>query len=76
MAKKDDHLFEESSQGAVSALTGFFLLIAFVLSFGGLVLAGYAFGADVPATELWVGGLLLACFGFAIPFTLIPLSGK
>lgn len=76
MAKKDDHLFEESSQGAVSALTGFFLIVAAVLGFGGLIIAGYAFGADVPATELWVGGLLMSCLGFATAFTFIPLTGK
>ena len=76
MAKKDDHLFEESSQGSVSALTGIFLIFSVVLAFGGLLLASYAFGADVPATELWVGGLLICCLGFAIPFNIVPITGK
>lgn len=76
MAQRDEDLFEESSQGAVSALTAFFLFISIILSFGGLILAGYAFGLDVPATEMWVGGLFISCIGFMIPFTVIPATGK
>lgn len=76
MAKKNEALFEESSQGAVSAITAFVSVIAIVMAFGGIILAGYAFGADVPAAELFVGGMLISFFGFALPFSVLPLFGK
>lgn len=76
MAKKNEALFEESSQGAVSAVTAFVSIISFVLAFGGIIVAGYAFGADVPAAELFVGGMLASFLGFALPFTFLPLIGK
>ncbi|HUH53999.1 MAG TPA: hypothetical protein VLZ31_08195 [Microbacteriaceae bacterium] len=76
MAKKNESLFEESSQGAVGAVTTIMVVISFVLAFGGLVLAGYAFGQDVPAVELFVVGMTLSFLGFAIPTTLLPLTGK
>lgn len=76
MAKKNDDLFEESSQGAVSAISAFMIVISVICAFGGLVLAGYAFGQDVPAVELFVAGIALSFLGFAIPTTLLPLTGK
>lgn len=76
MAKKNEELFEESSQGSVSAVTAGVTLLSIVLAFGGLVLCGYAFGAEAAAVELFVGGLLASILGFVIPFTLLPLTGK
>lgn len=76
MAKKNEELFEESSRGAVSAVTVFTLIISFVLAFGGLILAGYAFGQDVPAIELFSIGIIASFLGFAIPTSLLPATGK
>lgn len=76
LAKKNEELFEESSQGAVSAITALFLVLSIVLAFGGIILAGYAFGAEVPAIELFCGGLLLSCLGFGLAFNVLPSMGK
>lgn len=76
MAKKNEELFEESSQGAVSAITAIVSIVSIILAFGGLVVAGYAFGQEVPGMELFVIGLTMTFLGFAIPTTLLPLTGK
>lgn len=76
MAKKNEELFEESSQGAVSAISAFTIVISVLLAFGGLIVSGYAFGQDVPAVELFVIGLVMTFAGFAIPTTFLPLTGK
>lgn len=76
MAKKNEELFEESSQGGVSAVTAVFFILGIALGFGGILMAGYAFGPDVPSLELFSFGLLLSALGFALPFTILPLIGK
>lgn len=79
MAKQNETLFEESSQGAVSAVTASVLIISIVLAFGGLVLMGYSFHQDLeetPSAWMFVVGLLSTTLGFAIPFNLLPSTGK
>lgn len=76
MQAKHDELFEESSQGAVSAVTAFMIVISFALFFGGIVLSGYAFGLDVPAIEIFSLGLAASFLGLIIPTTLLPATGK
>lgn len=80
MAKENTQaLFEESSRGAVSAVTAVFFVLSFVMSMGGLVLMSYGFNMQIGAvTELWVfaGGLASATIGFALPFTVLPAIGK
>lgn len=79
MAKQNEALFEESSQGAVSAVTAVTVVLSAVLMIGGLVAAGYSFDATMDAgtaTWLFVGGLLATVVGFALPFNLLPASGK
>nr|WP_243752209.1 hypothetical protein [Leucobacter weissii] len=72
-------MFEESSQGAVSAVTATVLIISLVLLVGGLLAASYAFDpANDETMNLWLfaGGLIATVLGFAIPFSLLPSSGK
>lgn len=79
MAKQNEALFEESSQGAVSAITAVMLVLSLVLMLGGLLVSAYAFNTDLgdgTATWLFVGGLLATVLGFALPFNLLPSSGK
>jgi len=83
MAKQNEALFEESSQGAVSAVTATVFVLSMVLMVGGLVLSAYAFNADGgaghgegPSVVLFVVGLLATVLGFAVPFNLLPSSGK
>lgn len=75
MAKNED-LFEESSQGAVSAITGVIFVLSAILVFGGIILMSYAFGPDVPGTLIFVSGCAATFLGFAIPFTFLPLTRK
>lgn len=79
MAKQNEALFEESSQGSVSAITAAILILSIVLAFGGLVLMSYAFGTDHTPTSgffTFAGGLLATVLGFAIPFNVLPSTGK
>lgn len=85
MAKENTQsLFEESSRGAVSAITAVFFVLSIVLSMGGIVLMSYGFNsllggvAERATTELWLfaGGLASATIGFALPFTVLPKLGK
>lgn len=81
MAKQETQsLFEESSQGAVSAVTGIVFVLSVILLFGGFVLMSYTFdvlpdGGQPAFWMFWVG-LLSSVLGCAIPFTLLPALGK
>lgn len=80
MAKENTQaLFEESSRGAVSAITAVFFVLSIVLSMGGIILMSYGFNVTIGEfNELWlfVGGLAASTIGFAIPFTILPKIGK
>lgn len=76
MSTQNDSLFEESSQGAVSAVTAFSFIIAIILFFGGLVLSSYGFGAGENSLLLFGLGLASSTIGFIIPFAIVPASGK
>lgn len=72
-------LFEESSQGGVSAVTAISFILSFVLTVGGFILMSYGFNPSMGGTfELWMftGGLIATIVGFALPFALLPLTGK
>lgn len=79
MAKKDEALFEESSQGAVGLATaaGFIFGLVFVL--GGLLLMSYSFSSSFEpemAMIFFSGGLIATFLGFAIPFTFLGRSER
>jgi len=79
MAKQNEALFEESSQGAVSAVTATIVVLSIVLLIGGLVLMGYSFQAglaDTPSLWLFIAGFFATTVSFAIPFNLLPSTGK
>lgn len=79
MAKQNEALFEESSQGAVSAVTATVLVVSVALMIGGLLLMAYSFHQDLaesPSAWMFVVGLLATVLGFAIPFNLLPSTGK
>lgn len=76
MAKQNEALFEESSQGAVSAITGFVFLLSAVLVFGGMVLFSYGFGTENSDLLLFSLGLAATMLGFILPFTVLPAIGK
>ncbi|WP_336658638.1 hypothetical protein [Leucobacter sp. USHLN153] len=79
MAKQENAaLFEESSQGAVSAVTAIVFILSVVLAFGGLVVMSYGLQPSLGAGEAWVfaGGLAATILGFAVPFTVLPAIGK
>ena len=79
MAKQGEALFEESSQGSVSAITAVVFVVSFVLAMGGIVLATYGFNPSLGmSTELFifVGGLVLSTIGFFLPFAVLPKLGK
>ncbi|QIK62455.1 hypothetical protein G7068_03930 [Leucobacter viscericola] len=79
MAKqKTETLFEESSQGAVGAITGVLFILSVVLILGGFVLMGYGIQPSLGAAEVWtfVGGLASTILGFMIPFGILPATGK
>ena len=77
MAKQNEALFEESSQGAVGVATALTFIVSMVLMLGGFVLMSYAFTADHTA-GLWefVGGLVAVVLGFMIPFSYHIKKGK
>lgn len=79
MAKqKTETLFEESSQGAVSAITAFVFVLSAVLVVGGFVLTSYGIQPSLGAAEIWLftGGVTASIIGFLIPFTILPAIGK
>lgn len=78
MAKQNEALFEESSQGAVSAVTAFVFILSVVLVFGGMVLASYGFGQATEQQDLLLfsGGLAAIVLGLILPFTWLPAIGK
>ncbi|NLB46693.1 MAG: hypothetical protein GX814_02910 [Microbacteriaceae bacterium] len=76
MTTQNDSLFEESSQGAVSAVTAFAFVLALILFFGGLVLSSYGFGAGENGMLLFVLGLASSTLGFLVPFAILPATGK
>lgn len=79
MAEENEALFEESSQGAVSAVTAVMFVLSFLLSMGGLVVMSYGFTGNLdPTAELltFSGGLAMSVIGFALPFNILPSTGK
>ena len=76
MAKQNEALFEESSQGAVSAVTALVFTLSMVLVFGGMIVFSYGFGAGDADILLFAGGLAATVLGFILPFTWLPAIGK
>jgi hypothetical protein len=76
MAKQNEALFEESSQGAVSAVTALVFILSLVLVFGGMIVFSYAFGAGAADILLFSGGLAATVLGFILPFAWLPAIGK
>lgn len=76
MVKQNDALFEESSQGAVSAVTAVVFVLSVLLVFGGMVLFSFGFGTDRSDLVLFSAGLAATILGFVLPFTLLPAIGK
>ncbi len=76
MAKQNDALFEESSQGAVSAVTAVVFVLSIVLVFGGMVLFSFGFGTEGSDLAIFTAGLAATVIGFILPFTLLPAIGK
>lgn len=79
MAKqKNENLFEESSQGAVSAITAVLFVLSAVLMIGGFLLVGNSFRAGLDGVEIWMfsGGIAATVLGFLIPFGMLPATGK
>ena len=79
MAKQESGaLFEESSQGAVSAVTAFVFLLSIALTLGGFVIMSFGVNIELGQAELWTfaAGLVATVLGFVIPFTLLPAIGK
>lgn len=79
MAKQNEGLFEESSQGSVSAMTGVVFIVSLVLVVGGMVLLSYGFNPTLaPMQELAIffGGILATTIGFIFPFWVLPKFEK
>ena len=76
MAKQNEALFEESSQGAVSAVTALVFTLSMVLVFGGMIVSSYAFGAGDADILLFSGGLAATIIGLILPFNWLPAIGK
>lgn len=76
MAKQNEALFEESSQGAVSAVTAVVFVVSLVLAFGGMVLFSFGFGTEGADLPIFTAGLISVIIGFVLPFTLLPATGK
>ena len=75
---KEETLFEESSQGAVGAMTAVMFILSAILMFGGFVLMGYGVNLSLGTMELWVftAGLAATTLGFLIPTAILPAIGK
>lgn len=78
MAKQETALFEESSQGAVGAVTAITFVLSCVLVLGGFIAMGYGVNVSLGVVEPWVftGGLVATFIGFMIPFAFLPATGK
>ncbi|NLA65427.1 MAG: hypothetical protein GX862_05775 [Leucobacter sp.] len=76
MAKQNEALFEESSQGSVSAITAVFFVLSTVLVLGGMVLFSYGFGTGESDIWLFSAGLAATIIGFILPFAVLPKIGK
>lgn len=79
MAKQGEALFEESSQGSVSAITAVMFVVSFVLAMGGIILATYGFNPSLGMTKellIFSAGLVLSTIGFILPFAVLPKLGK
>ena len=76
MAKQNEALFEESSQGAVSAVTAIVFVLSAVLVFGGMVLFSFGFGTEGADLPIFTAGLLAVIVGFVLPFSTLPATGK
>lgn len=76
MAKQNEALFEESSQGAVSAVTAIGFVLSVLLLVGGMVLGSYAFGAESGSLLLFAAGLAAMTLGCMLPFTMLSATGK
>ncbi|MBC9944578.1 hypothetical protein ICL81_08660 [Leucobacter sp. cx-328] len=76
---KNEQLFEESSQGATSAITVIGFLLSCVFVFGGFYLFGAGFNAELPLMtqlSIFAGGLVAELIGWMIPFVFLPAIGK
>lgn len=75
---KQETLFEESSQGAVGAMTVIMFVLSAALVLGGFILMGYGVNIELGTLELWTfsGGLAATTLGFLIPFSILPAIGK
>lgn len=79
MSEKNEPLFEESSQGSVSLTTTISVVVSLVLMIGGLIMLSYGFNPSAGAAYeigMFVGGIVVASLGFAIPFLLLPALRK
>lgn len=78
MAKQNDALFEESSRGAIGAVTALGFILSFVLVVGGMVLFSYGFDSGSDQRDMWifVGGLSATMVGLLLPFAWLPAIGK
>lgn len=74
--KADENLFEERSNGSVSAVTAVFFVLSSILLFGGVLVMSWAFTVDEWALELFSGGLLMMTLGLILPFNILPAMGK
>lgn len=75
---KQETLFEESSQGAVGAMTVIMFVLSVALVLGGFILMGYGVNIELGTLELWTfsGGLAATTLGFILPFSILPAIGK
>lgn len=75
---KNAALFEESSQGSVSAVTFIGFVLSIVLVIGGFIAMGYGVNIELGHLEIWTfaGGLAATVLGFMIPFAILPAIGK
>ena len=76
--QKNAALFEESSQGSVSAVTFIGFVLSMVLILGGFVALGYGVNIELGTLQVWTfaGGLAATVLGFLIPFAILPAIGK
>ena len=75
-AEANEGLFEERSNGAVSAVTAVFFVLSSILLFGGILVLSWAFSVEEYALELFVGGLVMMTLGLILPFNVLPAMGK
>lgn len=76
-AKRNDDLFEESSQGAASATTAILFVLAMVLFLAGSLGCAYAFAFDgVTAALVFTVSMLAIVASFMIAFVRPSQAGK